>query len=84
MALNSKAETAWQNAKHCNCGGRHCYNTHRICHLCRGLMLKCAYWGVESQRNSYYAWNIDHINPKSYGGTFNDNNIVAVHECCNQ
>lgn len=84
MALNNKAETAWQNAKHCNCNDEQCYNTHRICNRCNKLMLKCAYSGKESQQNSAYLWNIDHIVPESKGGTIRNDNIIAVHVRCNQ
>lgn len=84
MALEQKAEIAWNNAKRCNCGKEQCYNTHRICSYCNELMLKCAYWGIESQRNSLYAWDIDHTNPKSHGGTLNNQNIVAMHRSCNE
>ncbi len=47
-------------------------------------MLKCAYSRKESQQNSAYLWNIDHIVPESKGGTIRNDNIIAVHVHCNQ
>ena len=81
---NDKIEKIWENAPYCNCPFDDCSpNNHRLCGICWEKMLYWAHESVESQRNSLYAWNIDHIIPKSKNGTSSINNLQAAHISCN-
>ena len=39
--------------------------------------------GAYNDRNSEYAWNVDHIYPQSKGGATNDSNLVVCHVLTN-
>lgn len=83
--INDKAKMVWEKAPKCKCGKVGCLpQNHRLCTICNKKMLFGSYYGEETQRNSKYAWDIDHIKPKSRGGTDNIDNLRAVHVDCNR
>ena len=83
--MNKKIEQVWDNAEYCSCYSDDCHpNNHRLCGICRGIIMKCAHESNEEQRNSRYAWNIDHIIPISKGGNNSIDNLQAVHIRCNR
>lgn len=85
IKYDKKTEACWEKAKHCNCNSEDCHpNSHRLCGICRKKILYGSHESVISQRNSRYAWNIDHIIPKSCGGSNNIDNLQAVHVECNR
>ena len=47
-------------------------------------MLWGSYWANIEQRNSIYAWDIDHRIPLNNKGTNNPNNLFATHVDCNR
>lgn len=81
----NKTEEVWEKAPYCNCNGNDCHpNAHRLCSLCGGTILYGSHESVKSQRNSRFAWNVDHIVPLSRGGKNNIDNLQAVHIRCNR
>ena len=85
MKLNNIELRVWEKAPYCNCGYEYCsINNHRLCGICGEAIMKGSHESVTSQRNSWYAWNIDHKIPISRGGTDNINNLHAVHIRCNR
>ncbi len=82
---SDKIEIIWDKAPYCYCNSEDCnvYN-HRLCSICGSKMLYGSHESIISQRNSRYAWNIDHIIPKSRGGSNSINNLHAVHIRCNR
>lgn len=84
IKYNEKIEKIWDKARYCYCGAEDCNpNNHRLCSICGYKILYGSYESVESQRNSRYAWNVDHIIAKSRGGTNKISNLQAVHIYCN-
>lgn len=82
---NNKIEQVWDKAFYCNCGYQDCsVNNHRLCSICRETIMYGSHESVISQRNSWYAWNIDHKKPISKGGKDNIDNLQAVHIRCNR
>ncbi len=82
---SKKALEAWEDARECDCGCNDCHpNSHRLCGICGDTILFGAYWGIESQRNSDYAWDVDHIKPLSRGGKDTRSNRRAVCVSCNR
>ncbi len=81
-----KTEQAWLNASYCNCGDEENCNpkSHRLCGICNGTILYGSHESVVAQRNSRFAWNTDHIIPKSKGGNNSIDNLQAVHIVCNR
>ena len=80
-----KIEKIWDNANDCYCGYDDCHpNNHKLCGICNEKILYGSHEREETQLNSQYAWNIDHIIPKSKGGTNRIDNLQAVHITCNQ
>ncbi|WP_348735114.1 HNH endonuclease [Spiroplasma endosymbiont of Ammophila pubescens] len=84
MNLDDKAIIAWNNAENCNCDIQDCAENHKICYLCGDTIIYGAHESVKNQRNSKFKWNIDHIIPKSQGGTNSNDNIIVVHVKCNR
>lgn len=85
IKYDEKTESCWEKAEHCNCNSKDCHpNSHRLCGICGNKILYGSHESVISQRNSRYAWNIDHIIPKSCGGSNNIDNLQAVHVKCNR
>ena len=85
IKYDKKTESCWEKAEHCNCNSKDCHpNSHRLCGICGKKILYGSHESVISQRNSRYAWNIDHIIPKSCGGSNNIDNLQAVHVECNR
>ena len=81
----NKIEEIWEKAPICYCNGGDCSeNNHRLCGICSGTIMYGSHESVESQRNSKFAWNTDHIIPKWNGGTNDINNLQAVHIVCNR
>ena len=39
--------------------------------------------GAYNDRNSEFAWNVDHIYPQSKGGATNDSNLIVCHVLTN-
>ena len=85
IKYDEKTEKIWDKARYCYCGADDCnpYN-HRLCSICGYKILYGSHESEISQRNSRYAWNIDHIIPKSRGGRNTINNLQAVHISCNR
>ena len=85
IKYSAKIEKIWDNARYCDCNAEDCnaYN-HRLCGICGYKILYGSHESEISQRNSRYAWNIDHIIPKSRGGTDRISNLQAVHIRCNR
>lgn len=82
---SDKIERIWEKAPYCNCGYQDCsINNHRLCGLCWEKILYGSHESVESQRNSHFAWNIDHIVSKAKGGTNRESNLQATHIYCNR
>jgi len=81
LKLSSKKKKVWKRAKHCHCDVQDCAQNHRLCALCRQTIIYTAY--ESNQPHSEYAWNIDHIKPKSRGGTNKLSNLQATHVRCN-
>lgn len=82
---DNDVEKVWENAEYCYCGAADCHpNNHRRCGICGGLILYGSHESEPSQRNSMFAWNIDHIIPKSRGGSNKQSNLRAVHITCNR
>ncbi len=86
MQINdTKLKKIWEKAPYCSCNQIDCSpNNHRLCPICGEKMLWGAYWGHVTQRNSYFAWDIDHIIPISKGETSELSNLRAVHARCNR
>ena len=85
MNKETKKEIAWENSGYCSCHNDDCHpNNHRICYICGDKMLWGSYWGNQQQRNSIYAWDIDHRNPKRNGGKDSPDNLFATHIDCNR
>ncbi len=85
MKLNNKIQMIWNRAPYCRCGSQDCnINNHRLCGICGITILKGSHESVESQRNSWYSWNIDHKIPLSRGGNNSIQNMHAVHIRCNR
>lgn len=83
--IPTNAKRIWDKARYCYCLTEDCNpNNHRLCGTCGGKMFYGSYEGTASQNNSRYAWNIDHIVPKSRGGSDLENNLQAVHLRCNR
>lgn len=81
----TKTEKVWDKSSYCHCGNEDCNpNNHRLCGICRVTILYGSHESVRSQNNSRFSWNIDHIIPKSKGGTNSINNLHAVHIRCNR
>ncbi len=81
----NKTEKIWENAAYCDCGHPSCHpNSHRLCGICGDVILYGSHESVISQRNSRYAWNVDHKVPRSKGGTNHIDNLQAVHIRCNR
>ena len=82
MKYNNKIENVWNAAKYCDCNDYDCHiNNHRICGICDNTILYGAHESVESQKNSCFRWNIDHISPGFKNGI---ENMQAAHVSCNQ
>ncbi len=82
---NNKTESAWKKAPYCSCGNNDCNpNNHRLCEICWETILYGSHESVKSQINSKFAWNIDHIIPKSKNGNNSIDNLQAVHITCNR
>ena len=82
---DNKVEEVWKNAPYCSCGNDDCNpKNHRLCGICWETILYGSYESIDSQINSKFAWNIDHIIPKSKGGNNSINNLQAVHIFCNR
>lgn len=82
---DNKTEQVWEKAPYCHCGFQDCNpNNHRLCGICGEKILYGSHESVHNQRNSMYAWNIDHIIPTSRGGKNNTSNLQAVHIKCNR
>ncbi|WP_033379079.1 HNH endonuclease [Mesomycoplasma moatsii] len=80
-----KTERIWEQANYCFCGFEDCNpNNHRLCGICGAKILYGSHESVQSQNNSRYSWNVDHIIPRSKGGTNKLNNLQAVHIRCNR
>ena len=76
---------AWENSNYCDCCFDDCHpNNHRICYICGDKMLWGSYWANIEQRNSRYAWDIDHRISLNNEGTNNPNNLFATHVHCNR
>ena len=77
---NNNIEKLWDKASYCGCGNDDCSpNNHRLCGICLEKILYGSHESVILQRNSLYAWNVDHILSKSRGGDNSINNLQAVH-----
>jgi len=81
----------WNKANGCDCENPQVHKTHRLCGICGKHILFGAYEAI--QPGSAYAWNIDHIIPKSlwpfqqFRVNYNLNdlqNCQAVHVECNR
>ncbi len=85
VKYNNKTEVVWKKAPYCSCGNGDCSpDNHRLCGICRETMLYGSHESVNSQRNSLYAWNTDHIISKSVGSNDSIDNLQAVHIRCNR
>jgi 5-methylcytosine-specific restriction endonuclease McrA len=87
MLISEKDKKIWDKAKNCNCNDKDCTpNNHKLCGIrnCNGTILFGAHESVNSQRNSRFSWNIDHIVPKAMGGSNYIENLQAVHVSCNR
>jgi 5-methylcytosine-specific restriction endonuclease McrA len=83
MSLTNDAQAAWNNSPECLGGESDCNpSNHRQCYICHKTMLKSAH--KSEQPNSKYAWDIDHVEPRSKGGVNAKINLKAVHVVCNQ
>ena len=81
----TKTDQVWEKAPYCDCYSEDCNpNSHRLCGLCNMTILYGSHESELSQRNSRFAWNIDHIVPKSRGGDNSLRNLHAVHIMCNR
>lgn len=67
--LKPRARHAWENAYECNCGAQQDESSwgHKECFRCNGIIEYGAYEGWQPKNPS--SWNVEHINPKSQGGT---------------
>ena len=75
----------WDKAEECNCGNEDCWpKNHRLCSICGETILFGCYEGNIDQNNSYYAWNVDHIKPRSRNGNDSIHNKQPVHIRCNR
>ncbi|MBD5422985.1 MAG: HNH endonuclease [Mycoplasma sp.] len=82
---NDKTERVWDKSSYCYCDNEDCTpNNHRLCGICRTTILYGSHESERSQNNSRFSWNIDHIIPKSKGGTNSISNLQAVHIRCNR
>ncbi len=86
MRLTDKQSTIWKQARPCRCGvvQQDRSGDHKLCAICNETMSYGAHQSVESQRNSFNAWNVDHRIPKSNDGSDDMSNLQAVHTYCNQ
>lgn len=85
IKYKEKTEKIWEKAPYCSCYTNDCHpNSHRLCGICSATILYGSHESNISQRNSWYAWNVDHIIPKSRGGTDWLDNLQAVHIRCNR
>ncbi len=90
MNLKIITKQVWDKAEDCNyqCGAdtkakkQECHSNHKICDLCGSHMVYTAHHS--EQPNSKYAWNLDHKNPRSKGGSNKIKNLQAVHVECNK
>lgn len=82
MYLDDLTIDVWNKADDCNCIDQDCDENHKLCGICKGTIIYGAHESV--QPRSRYAWNIDHIWPKSMGGGDGIRNLQAVHVTCNQ
>lgn len=82
---DEKTEKIWNKAEECDCKDEDYHpNNHRLCGISGVAILYGSHESVESQKNSQYAWNIDHMKPKSRCDTDKIENLQAVHIYCNQ
>ncbi len=83
--IDSKTQQIWDKAEKCNCGKIGCLpQNHRLCAICHKKMLYGSYYGEETQRNSRYAWDVDHKQSKFNNGKDESSNLRAVHVSCNR
>ncbi len=85
MKLTKEAKQAWEDAELCECDDEDCHpNQHRLCGVCGETIIHCAHEFEDSQKNSLWRWNVDHIVPLSKGGKDVRSNRQAVHVDCNR
>lgn len=82
MKLDDLTLKVWNKSKNCYCDDQDCEQNHKLCEICEGTIVYTAH--ESNQPKSKFAWNIDHIIPRSRSGSNNINNLQAVHISCNR